>query len=153
MELDPHRLDSLRLWEHVHGHIGWLATALLVHPAIVLRNRTRRAHLAVGLATGLVTVGAGLGLWLYVAYRDRLKQHIFIDAPSIGLLFERKEHLAFGAVLLAWAGCAAYFAASRAEVELARTLRTIAFRAFVASAALTAVVAVLGTWVAIYRSF
>ena len=36
-----------------------------------------------------------------------------MHAPSIGLLFERKEHLAFGAVVLAWAGAAAYFAAPR----------------------------------------
>jgi hypothetical protein len=82
-------LDPLRLMEHVHGHLGWLGAALLVHPAIVLRSRTRRAHLAVGLATGLVTVAAAMGVWLYGAYRERLKQGIFMHAPSVGLLFER----------------------------------------------------------------
>ena len=80
-------LDALRLFEHVHGHLGWLAAALLVHPAIVLGNTKRRAHLAVGLSTGAVTVGAALGAWLYVAYRERLKQQIFIQAPTIGWLF------------------------------------------------------------------
>jgi hypothetical protein len=147
------RLDTLRLFEHLHGHLGWLAAAILLHPAIVLRNRERRAHLAVGLATAFITVGAGLGAWLYVGYREHLKQAIFIDAPRIGLLFERKEHLAFGAVMLAWAGCAAYFGARGASPPLRLGLRTIAFRAYVGSAALSAIVAVLGTIVAVYKSF
>lgn len=146
-------LDTLRLLEHVHGHLGWLAAALLVHPALLLRNRHRRAHVAVGLATGAVTAGSGLGAWLYVAYRERLKQQIFIDAPVVGLLFERKEHLAFGAVVLAWAGCAAYFAAPSASGAVRQTLRTTAFRAFVGAAALALTVAVLGTYVAVYKSF
>ncbi|MDB4939439.1 MAG: hypothetical protein JWP87_6411 [Labilithrix sp.] len=146
-------LDPVRLTEHVHGHLGWLAAAILLHPAIVLRSRTRRAHWAVGLATGFVTVASALGVWLYVAYRERLKQGIFLHAPSVGLLFERKEHLAFGAVVLAWAGAAAYVAAERAPGEARESLRTIAFRAFCASAALSILVAVLGTIVAAYRSF
>ena len=147
------QLDALRLIEHVHGHLGWLSSAILLHPAIVLRSRTRRAGLAVGLATTFVTVAAAMGAWLYVAYRERLKQGIFQHAPSIGLLFERKEHLAFGAVVLAWAGAAAYFAAPRASGALRERLRTIAFRAFAAAAALSIVVAVLGTIVAVYRGF
>jgi hypothetical protein len=146
-------LDPVRLLEHVHGHLGWLAAAILVHPALVLRNRTRRAHWAVGLSAGFVTVAAAIGVWLYVAYRERLKQDIFMNAPAVGLLFERKEHLAFGAVVLAWAGAAAYFAAPRATPETRARLRTVAFRAFCASAALAILVAVLGTVVAVYRSF
>lgn len=145
-------LDTLRLVERVHGHLGWLAAALLVHPAIVLR-RSRRAHLAVGLAVGLVTVTASIGVGLYGPYREQLRRAIFSDAPAIGWLFERKEHLAFGALLLAWAGAVAYFAAGRAAPETQATLRTIAFRAFVGSAALAIVVAVLGTYVAAFRSF
>src|SRR5687767_11172948 len=99
-------LDALRLAEHVHGHLGWLSAALLVHPAIILRDRQRRAHLAVALASGAATVTAALGAWLYGGYREHLKQQIFLHAPSIGLLFERKEHLAFGAIMLTWAGAA-----------------------------------------------
>ncbi|MEA2751608.1 MAG: hypothetical protein QOI41_5751 [Myxococcales bacterium] len=146
-------LEATRLMEHVHGHLGWLAAATLVHPAIVLRSRTRRAHYAVGLSTGFVTVAAGIGVWLYEAYRERLKQGIFMHAPSIGLLFERKEHLAVGAVLLAWAGAAAYFAAASAAEPTRERLRTIAFRAYCGSASLAILVAVLGTVVAVYRSF
>ena len=149
----PMALDPLRLCQHVHGHLGWLAAALLAHPALVLRNEKRRAHLAVLLATGAVTLGAGLGAWLYVGYRDRLKQQIFIHAPSIGLIFERKEHLAFASVVLAWAGCAAYFGAIRSTPAVRSTLRKIAFRAFAFSAALAIVVSALGTAVAVYKSF
>ena len=60
---------------------------------------------------------------------------------------------AFGAVLLAWAGCTAYFIAPRASPAVGRAMRTIAFRAFVASAALAITVAVLGTIVAVHASF
>jgi hypothetical protein len=146
-------LDPVRLTEHVHGHLGWLAAAVLLHPAILLRDRKRRADLAVGLAAGLVTVASAIGAWLYVAYRERLKQGIFIHSPAMGLLFERKEHLAFGAVVLAWSGAAAYYAASRARPETRDKLRTIAFRSFFASAALAILVAILGTIVAVYKSF
>lgn len=146
-------LDPLRLTEHIHGHLGWLAAAVLIHPAIVLRSRTRRAHLAVALSTGFITVAAGIGLWLYVAYRERLKQGIFMHAPLVGMLFERKEHLAFGAVMLAWTGAAAYFAAPRATPQTRERLRTIAFQSFCGSAALSVLVAILGTVVAVYRSF
>jgi hypothetical protein len=148
MEMDP-----LRVIERVHGHAGWLAAALLAHPAILLRNRARRAPLAVGVATALVTTVAAAGLFLYVDYRERLKRQIFIDSPTTGWLFERKEHLAFGAVMLAWAGCAAYFGAERAQTETRATLRTVAFRAFIAAAVLAFSVAALGTYVAIVRSF
>lgn len=146
-------LDSLRLAEHVHGHLGWLAAAILAHPAIVLRDRRRRAHLAVGLATAFVTVASGIGAFIYVEYRDRLRHEIFVTWPAIGLLMERKEHLAFGALVLAWAGAAAYWAAPRAEAKARELLRTIAFRAFVCSAVLTLGVAILGTLVAVHRSF
>ncbi len=146
-------LDSLSLTEHVHGHLGWLAAATLVHPAIVLRQAARRAHLAVGISTALVTVAAALGVWLYTPYRQRLRQGIFIHAPAFGYLFERKEHLAFGAVLLAWTGAAAYFAAPSVAGELRERLRTIAFLAFLSSAALAVLVAALGTVVAVYKNF
>lgn len=146
-------LEPIRLLEHVHGHLGWLGTALLVHPAVLLRRRERRAHAAVAIATLVVTTAAALGAWLYVSYTAVLKQGIFIHAPAYGLLFERKEHLAFGAVMLSWAGCAAYFAALRTSDSTRTTLRTIAFRSFVGAAGLSLLVAILGTVVAVYKSF
>jgi hypothetical protein len=147
-------LDLLRLSEHVHGHLGWLAAAILLHPAIILRDRKRRAHLAVVLSASLVTAASAIGAWIYVAYRDQLRRAIFLSSPTIGLLMERKEHLAFASLVLAWAGTAAYFGAPRAGDEKMRlVLRTIAFRAFAGAAALAIFVAILGTAVAVHKSF
>jgi hypothetical protein len=146
-------VDVVRVAEHIHGHLGWLAAAALLHPAILLRNPRRKAHLSVALSTGFATFVGGLGVWLYGPYRDRLKQHIFIEARWIGLMFERKEHLAFGAILLAWAGASAYGAAIGARDHVKAPLRAFAFRAFAIAAALAITTAGLGTFVASYKTF
>lgn len=146
-------IDPLVLLEHVHGHAGWLAAAALVHPAILLRKPNRRAHLSVALATGLVTAVGAAGAYLYGEYRDRLKQGIFLKAPSIGWLFERKEHLAFAAIVLAWAGAIAYFGAPSVSDSARPKLRMLAHRAFLGAAVLGVIVAALGTIVASYRTF
>ncbi|MDP9034166.1 MAG: hypothetical protein M3O50_05125 [Myxococcota bacterium] len=146
-------LDPLRLEEHVHGHLGWLAAAALVHPAILLRRPRRRAHVAVGLAVALVSVTGVLGVLLYGPYRDTLRQPLFARSAGLGYLFERKEHLAFGALLLAWAGAIAYAAELRADGSLRDSLRRVAQFAFVAAAALAALTAALGTVVAAYSTF
>jgi hypothetical protein len=146
-------IDPVRIQEHVHGHIGWLAAIALVHPAIVLRRTNRRAHLAVGLACGIATLAGGLGAYIYGDYRDRLRQHIFQGARVMGYLFERKEHLAFGAVLLAWAGTASYVAATRVDGPTREQLRKAAHWAFVGAATLAVVTAALGTLVASYKTF
>jgi hypothetical protein len=149
-------IDPARLGEHIHGPLGWLSAAALVHPALLLRRPSRplRAHLAVSLAAGIVTLAAILGAILYPSYRERLRQPIFASSMTFGYLFERKEHLAFGAVFLAWAGAITY--ASQLGCEDAVTadaLRKASHRAFVAAAAFAVVTAILGTLVASYRSF
>jgi hypothetical protein len=146
--------DLARVGEHVHGHLGWLAAIALVHPAVLLRRRDRRAHLSVGLAVGVATLAGALGAALYPTYRERLRQPLFAQAPTVGYLFERKEHLAFGAVVLAWAGAAAYVGAIKyADVGGRDALRKAAHWAFVASAILGVATALLGTLVASYRTF
>jgi len=146
-------LDLVRLQEHVHGHVGWLAAATLVHPAILLRRVNRRAHVSVALAVAVVTLAAAMGVAMYTRYRDSLRQPIFAGSAAVGYLFERKEHLAFGAVALAWAGGASYAASSWAADELRRPLRVAAHRAFVAAALFASASALLGTIVAAYKTF
>jgi hypothetical protein len=146
-------IDPVRLAEHVHGHLGWLAAIGLVHPAILLRSTRRKAHLSVALAVGLVTTVFSVGVIIYPAYRDRLRQSLFQQAPRIGYLFERKEHLAFGALLLAWAGGFAYAAALRAQGPTRESLRKAAHWAFVTAAMLAVVTASLGIAVASFKSF
>ena len=145
--------EILRWAEHPHGHAGWLTAVALVHPAIVLRKLDRRAPWAVGLSTGLVTVVCTVGALLYEPYRAKLKQGIFQAAPSIGLLFERKEHLAFAALAFAWVGAAAYVAARYTSDATRPTLRRLAHRAYVVAAGVAVVVACLGTAVATFRTF
>jgi hypothetical protein len=146
-------LDPLRIEEHVHGHLGWLTAIALVHPAVLLRRPKRKAHLSVGLAAGLATLTGALGVAQYSDYRDKLRQSIFQHAPAIGYLFERKEHLAFGAILLAWGGAVAYVGAARLEGEARDRLGRAAHWSFVGAAALAVAAAVLGTVVAAYRTF
>jgi hypothetical protein len=144
--------DPLRVGEHIHGHLGWLAAASLMHPAVLLRRTKRSAHLSVGFAVGIVTLAGALGVALYGPYRDTLKQPIFASSPAVGYIFERKEHLAFGALLFAWAGTVAYIAASPGSSPR-EPLRRAAHWAFIASAGFALVSAVMGTIVASYKSF
>jgi hypothetical protein len=145
---------ALRIAEHIHGHMGWLSAAALLHPAILLRDPRRRAKLAVCLAAGFVTATGLLGAWMYPEYRQRLKQSLFIHTPTVGWLFERKEHLAVGVIGFAWIGCLAHLAAhGSADAAEKRTLAVMAHRAFVISVVLCVAVACLGVTVAATCSF
>jgi hypothetical protein len=144
----------LRALEHIHGHLGWLSVAALLHPAIILRNPKRRARLSVALSTGFVVVTALFGVYIYPLYRDLIKQRIFLEAPRVGWLFERKEHLAVGAVSFALVGAVSHLALPLAPDDgVKRTLARLAHRAFVVSFLLALMVAVLGVAVASYKSF
>lgn len=146
-------LLALRALEHVHGHLGWLTVIALVHPAILLRRPARRAPLAAMLATLLVTVTAALGAATYPSYRTLLKQALFKETPTIGWMFERKEHLAIGVLAFAWAGLVAHLWAPRFEGEARLRLASLAWRAYAIAAAFAALVAGIGTLVAVTTSF
>lgn len=146
-------LAWLRILEHIHGHAGWLTVAALLHPAIVLRNPKRRARLSVALATLFSVTTGALGASIYPHYRLRLKQAIFIHAPTLGWCFERKEHLAVGAIGFALVGCVAHLSAASFEDDLRAALARGAHRAYVIAFALSLVLAVLGVAVATYSTF
>ena len=132
----------------------WLAVAALLHPAILLKNPRRRARLSVLLATAFVVGTAALGAFIYPDYRARLKQHIFLEAPRIGWMFERKEHLAVGVLAFALVGCVAHLGAGLVVDEGARlTVARLSHRAFVASFVMALIVASLGVAVASFKSF
>jgi hypothetical protein len=145
--------DPLRVAEHLHGHLGWLAAIALVHPAILLRETGRRAHLSVALSVAMATLAGALGATLYQPYRERLRQPVFAHAPTVGYLFERKEHLAFAAILFAWAGAVTYAGALAAQGSVRGSLRRAAHVAFLASALFAIATAILGTVVAAYKTF
>ena len=147
-------IPPIRVLEHVHGHLGWLGVAALLHPAIPLRNPKRRAPLAVVITTALVVATSLLGFYIYPEYRARIKHDIFVETPRLGWLFERKEHLAVGALAFALVGCIAHLSLPVfAEVDTRRTVARLAHRAYVVAAALATMVAAFGVAVASYRSF
>ena len=144
----------LRALERIHGHLGWLGVAALLHPAILLRKPTRRARLAVSLAAAWVVITALLGAFIYPDYRRQLKQRLFVEHAAVGWLFERKEHLAVGAVCFALLGCVAHLSLPLFADDGARGIAALlAHRAFVVAFVLAAVVATLGVTVASYTSF
>ena len=96
--------DALHLLARAHGVAAWIATATLT-AALPLLIRARGARITAAitaLATVAITICGGLGALLEAAYRSRLRQQLFVRSPSLGWLFERKEHLAFGAIVFAW---------------------------------------------------
>jgi len=143
---------SIRLLEHIHGHLGWLATAALIHPAIVLRNPRRRARLAAASGAIVLSLTGVFGAVIYPSYSRTLKRPIFLASALQGELFERKEHLAFAALALAWAGCLLHFMV-RSEDESGLRRARAAHYAFIAAALMAAVVSVLGTEIASFMTF
>lgn len=146
-------LLSLRMLEHIHGHLGWLTVIALLHPVVVLRRPGRRAPLAVSLATALPLVTGVLGGLIYPEYRVRLKQEIFLSSPTLGWCFERKEHLAVFAISLACAGCVAHLLAPRFSPASRDLVSRAAHRAYVGAFVFALLAASLGVAVAVHRTF
>jgi hypothetical protein len=141
----------LRAAAHVHGHVGWLAALALTHPAVLLRNPRRRALSVCTAATLLATATGALGALLYPSYRVAIKPALFAANQVAALSFERKEHFGVAVVVLSWVGLVAHRAARSGAAE--RELARVAFVAYAGAAALAAVTAALGTFVAIEHGF
>lgn len=121
--------------------------------------RTRLAT-AASLSAILLAATAASGLALHEPYQRRLRQRIFLQSPRIGWLFERKEHLAFGAVLLAFCAFAALAAAelrdrrrNAAPDAITRDLHSAIVRAYATSALLAAAAAVASAIVSRAQTF
>ena len=143
----------LRALERIHGHLGWLAVAALLHPAIILRNPLRRSPWSVGLATAVACMTGVVGVVIYPHYRSLVKQRLFIEHPAVGWSFERKEHLAVGAIGFALVGCIAHFAVPWFEPKLRPLVARVAHRSYVTAFVFGVLVGVIGVVVATYRSF
>lgn len=108
MALDNPYLYALA--ERIHGHLGWLGLAVLLHPVVLLRTRRRSApgtRLTAGLGAGLLLLAYALGWWLYPAYRTAVKPALMRASIPWVLAFEAKEHLAFLSVAMAVGGAGA----------------------------------------------
>jgi hypothetical protein len=138
-------IDLVALARTLHGHLGLLAAVALLHPAVALRPQgpvRRGTRWSVILATTLLTATVVAGWVLYPGYRRVERPPLFQLAPQVAYLFESKEHLAFFALVLAWAGCALVF------VPAEPAARRLARFSFGAAAAISLVVGVLGSIVA-----
>lgn len=138
--------------ERVHGHLGVLAAAALLHPVILLwrgRPLSRRLRWALGAGLALLTLTFALGLSFYGDYRTLVKRELFTDNPTVGLLFETKEHLAYATLALAWGGGVAAWLAPKEATGLRRVAARVLGAAFVCAVCVVS----LGVWVASTRSF
>jgi hypothetical protein len=145
-------VSLIRLLETIHGHLGVLAAAALLHPAILLRKGqalSGRLRLAVVLSTSAVVLAFSTGLWVYPAYRTVVRAPLFRADVRAGLLFETKEHLAFAVVATSLGACVCALSAPRDG----RGLRQAASVAYAVGAALCIVTVCLGSYIASIHSF
>lgn len=129
-------------WERLHGHVGWCAVALLVHPLVLLRSaanlrRAARAATWASIGLGLTVLS---GLLLYPSYRGPPKARLLRVDPDTAWWFERKEHLGVFALVCALAAVAWCRQGPGARPQALRWLWLCAVLAVTA--------AVAGTWVA-----
>jgi len=132
-------LAAYALLARLHGHLGWLAVALLLHPVVFLGRPggPRRAAPLAWAAVALLTLQSALGAAAYPTYRQSPKRALLQHALGAAQAFEVKEHLAFCALALAWGGALAL----RSHPPAARAL-------LAGAAACGLAVGGLGVWVA-----
>lgn len=142
----------MTLLEAIHGHVGVLAMAALLHPALLLwsgKPLSRNGRLALIASVLLVLAAFVLGLTIYPAYREEVKPDLFLASERAGLLFETKEHLAWLALVGSLgAGIAALVAPPRAALA-----RRVAARVFLGAAVACVLTVGLGTYVASLVTF
>jgi hypothetical protein len=111
-------LELTRRLAVAHGVLAWVA-ALALAAATIRLTRGRpgapllRAQAAV--TTTLATLAFASGALLELPYRVHLRQRLFLASRGLGWLFERKLHLAFGALVFAWCALAVLLAAQIAH--------------------------------------
>lgn len=145
-------MTVLRLLESIHGHLGVLAAAALLHPAILLRRGrplSRGLRWSIGLTTAVVALAFATGLTIYDGYREHVRPQLLLEHYDTALLFETKEHLAWAVLTLALGAGMAALAAPRD----AKRIRQAAAAFYSVAALLCLVTASLGTWIAAVSGF
>jgi hypothetical protein len=142
----------LRLLETIHGHLGILAAAALLHPAILLRTGsvpTRRGKLSVLLTSAMVVLAFASGLFIYPHYRQRVRAGLFHASVRAGFAFETKEHLAYAVIAATLGASIAVLVAPKQG----RALRRAAATLYALAALLCIAVVALGSYVASVHGF
>ncbi|MFO0592470.1 MAG: hypothetical protein U0441_33310 [Polyangiaceae bacterium] len=111
--------SALRTLVVVHGWLAWGAFLPLVGALVLFGSRRSIARGLLGGSMVCAVAAFVTGAWLHAPFQSRLRQKLFLMSTALGWLFERKEHVAFGA--LALTGCAVFAAIgeriARAEDE------------------------------------
>jgi hypothetical protein len=141
-----------RVLEALHGHIGFLASAALLHPAILLRRGqqlSRGSRWSLALTTVFAVIAFSMGLVIYEGYRSSVRRVLFTIDRRAGYFFETKEHLAFAVVTLSVGAAACAFLAPPEN----RQLRRAAAAAYFSATLLALTTCLLGTYVAAVHTF
>ena len=141
-----------RLLETIHGHFAVLAAAALLHPAILMRKGKAlsfRGRLSVILTTAMVAGAFITGLVIYGDYRTGVRTGLFHQSVTAGLLFETKEHIAYGVLATSLGACACALLAPRKADKLRRTAALF----YGIAAALCLLTVGLGSYVAAVHGF
>jgi peptidoglycan/LPS O-acetylase OafA/YrhL len=145
-------MTVLRLLETVHGHLALLAAAVLLHPAWILRKGqrpSRGAAIAVAATVLLVLLAFGSGLFIYGDYRALVRAGLFRANAAAGIMFETKEHLAYGVLATTLGAAACTFLAPSEGKELRRAAAAL----FLIAAALCLATVALGSYIASVHGF
>lgn len=99
--------EALRSLSRAHGALAWAAAAALAVAVIAVWRRRASGGALAALAAALGAGAFATGALLHVPFQVKLRQKLFLASASLGWLFERKEHAAFGALALALCGVVA----------------------------------------------
>jgi hypothetical protein len=144
--------DVVRRLILVHGIVAWIDALLLLAVAILLLrerwpDKPWFRRLAITATLGAIASFAS-GLALEMHYRLHVRQRLFVASKSLGWLFERKMHLAFGVFLFATMGLFTLLLV-REDPRFVRALRA----AFVLAALFAVITCVISSIVGIYKPF
>lgn len=117
---------ALRTLASVHAALAWLSLAGLAAALLVLWRRRAAALFVLPAAALLAAAAFATGAMLHGPFQRELRQRLFLEANALGWLFERKEHVAFGALALSWCALFAFVAErtlSRGEAARVTPLR------------------------------
>jgi energy-converting hydrogenase Eha subunit E len=133
----------------LHAWLGYASTFAVALPLALSRARRRTRLVASAVGTLLLVAATLSGLLRVEDYQQGARQALFVRSERIGWLFERKQHLAVGAALLAVVSFAAAVARARRrsvrdalDVELA-AIEQRALAAVIGFTVFVAIVAVL----------
>ena len=125
--------------QEVHGGLAWVSVAALSAACVLIwrgrgAGRGAPGAWAAGIAAVLGVAVFVTGAMLHGPFQGRLRQRLFLASETLGWLFERKEHAAFGALALTLSALFAIVAARTAPrrpagsegASAARTLRRAA---------------------------